>query len=895
MQSETSNLSHLILERLKFVESILSINQNKLSGDWDRIQVKEIQQSSSEQIEILDRQVLAASLTSGVLQQLASGRSIIIATGSAGSVHPTTMVKQLMPGEIDSPFITFGLSEQDILSPEEERNLNNQVCVIGAEGALFYATNELLCTAFNAEHGGHAQYKGHLLFGADKQYFASYRSLLMGPKFATEDWLVVVVQPTRDLFLSSAVFKSNFYFIAVAVILSLALASLYFIRIRMAPLSVIMEGIERVSSKRYNQPVEVYSGDEFQELAEAINKMSGQVSQQLNTMASMSEIDQLMLSRQTMGDVIRVVLDKADSILPCEAVGLVLMEDESKRGEGQEKVKDGATLYFPASSPNQSVEECRIALLPGWTEHLHQNSIWLRRSRPKDDQSLFSHFKQPIGTLCLLPLRRGEKLAGFVLLGYSRQPERDEEAEAVAKNLADRISVALANSEWEEKLFNQAHYDSLTGLPNRLSMQDRIDLLVKQCSRSGNAFAVSFIDLDDFKLVNDALGHIVGDELIEVVANRLKGCVRQGDMVSRMGGDEFVFISTAFPSNESAALTMSRISEKILQVVAEPVDIGGREIRASASMGIAIYPRDGDDSIALLRNADAAMYAAKDQGRSSFHFFSEKLNEESVALMTLSSDIKRALNEGEFELHYQPKVNLQAGSLVGAEALIRWHHPTRGMVPPNEFIDVAERLGIVGAIGDWTLREACRQIKVWDALKLRPPRVAVNMSAIQIQQEDIAAKLRLLLEEYQIDARYLELEIVESVLVKDIVAASKKLDDIRELGVHISVDDYGTGYSSLSYLKHFPVNALKVDQSFIVNLCTDAYDQAIVASTILLAHSLDLVVIAEGVETEQQVKMLQSLGCDQIQGYFCGRPVPAEDFATHLQGTQQFLPGVITN
>ncbi|MBT4519167.1 MAG: bifunctional diguanylate cyclase/phosphodiesterase [Halieaceae bacterium] len=393
--------------------------------------------------------------------------------------------------------------------------------------------------------------------------------------------------------------------------------------------------------------------------------------------------------------------------------------------------------------------------------------------------------------------------------------------------------------------------------------------------------------------MNDSLGHIAGDEMIGIIAGRLHESMRGGDTVARMGGDEFVIISSILPSAEAAVSIMSKAASRMIERVSQPLTLQGVEIRTSCSVGIALYPRDGVSSDVLLKSADSAMYHAKSQGRGTFQFFSDQLNEQSMALMSLSSDIKRGLEEDEFELHYQPKVDLKSNEIVGAEALIRWQHPERGMVSPGEFIEVAERMGLICAIGDWTLHEACRQIKAWEEAGMVPPRVSVNMSAIQIHQEDVPGKVRKLLEDYQLKSERLELEIVEGVLVEDMEATSTKLRDIRDLGVHISIDDYGTGYSSLSYMKSFPVDTLKVDRCFIIDICTDKADRAIVDSTIILAHNLNMAVISEGVEEAEQAELLRDMGCDQMQGYYFSRPLPAKDFAALYAKSQstEIIPG----
>jgi len=893
VENETRNLSYLILERLNLAEQLLSnypVDQNNgLSRGRDM--TSQPGKSALNRVRIMEPDRLQDVLSNVSRERLEAGSTVIVNAEVAGSPDATLMLRAIEPGIEHSRLAAISLSESRILGAPENRNQRIDSCVLDPDKRVLFASDSALCQHFLSSAPAVLGHKGELVFSVDGDYFSRYRSIFMGQHYGTPDWVVVVLQPRNDLFLASTDFRQNFLAIALGVILALSLASIYFIRTRMAPLASIMAGIERVSAKRYDQPVEVDSGDEFQELAEAFNDMSGQVSRQLHTMAYMAEIDQLILTRQGMENVIRVVLDRADSILPSEAVGLAIVDEKTNldTNKQEEKQSCAGELYLPGEIQSAPMVAGKVSLNFGQCESLKSQPLWLDRTGEERRDALFQFFPETVEVLYLLPLKREGNLAGIIFLGYSQRPAQHDEIENLAGNFADRISVALGNAEWEERLFRQAHYDLLTGLPNRLSMMDRLNLSIKQAERSGHSFAVSFIDMDDFKLINDAMGHMVGDEMIEIIAGRLQQCMRAGDTVARMGGDEFVLISAAFQTNESATIAMSRIAEKILATIAEPLEIGGREVRSSSSIGVAIYPRDGRDVDTLLKNADTAMYSAKAQGRGRCQFFSEKLNEESVALMHLSSDIKGALESEEFELYYQPKVSMASGKLTGAEALIRWNHPTRGLVSPGEFIEVAERMGLISAIGDWTLHEACRQIKTWETMGFTPPRVAVNMSAIQIHKEDIAAKVQALLSQHQIKPESLELEIVEGALVEDLEATSEKLAAVRKLGVHISIDDYGTGYSSLRYVKVFPVDTLKLDRCFITNICSDQSDLAIVHSTIVLAHSMHLKVIAEGVETEEQLEELRRLNCDQIQGYYFSKPVAADQFARFLGEASPFI------
>ncbi len=873
LENEVKNYSYLLLERLEFAEQSLKLYQADLSTLSAEALAQEPDSYLAQLGLIITLQPLGFienSAQQGAGQRLSNGQLLMLV--KEGPLHPLVyLVTAIHPQQLGAGLVVATLSPDYILRAEENRDLSIDSCILGASSVLLFATTTRVCNDFLSATGGAPGHKGEARFRTGDNYFSRYRSLFLQDKFGYSEWKIAIIQPEHKIFSASVVFKNNFLITALGVILSLSLVSIYFIRTRMAPLASIMAGIQRVSEKQYDQPVDISSGDEFQELAEAFNSMSSQVSRQLVTMASMSEIDQLILTRIKKEDIIQVVLEKTGDVIPSQAIGLAIF------GEKDSQVQ----VYRLADSGGADLTATAIHFNRNQLRSLQDGSLWLNVV-DAGNSDLFANFADNISRLHLLPVYREQVLVAVILLGYFQLPVVDEESIATSKSYADRIAVALGNAEWEERLYHQAHYDVLTNLPNRLSLLDSLNQSIKLAERSRLPFAVLFFDLDDFKLINDSLGHGAGDQMIAVMAQRLQDCMRAGDTVARMGGDEFVIVSSTFPSMQAAVSGIIKVANKMMEVVATPLQISEREIRSSSSIGIALYPRDGTDSDTLLKNADAAMYHAKDVGRGNFQFFSKNLNAESVALMSLTSDIKRAVEINEFELHYQPKVAIPGNKIVGAEALIRWLHPERGLVTPGEFIDVAERMGLISAIGDWTLHEACRQIAEWRDAGISIPRVSVNLSAIQIHQEDILAKVQGLLDSYQLDPAALEIEIVEGVLVEDMAATSAKLTAIRELGVHISIDDYGTGYSSLSYMKSFPVDSLKIDRCFITNICDDLADRAIVASTIVLAHNLNMQVIAEGVEKADQLALLVELGCDQIQGFFFSRPLPAQQFAALL-------------
>jgi len=423
------------------------------------------------------------------------------------------------------------------------------------------------------------------------------------------------------------------------------------------------------------------------------------------------------------------------------------------------------------------------------------------------------------------------------------------------------------------QLRHMATHDALTGLPNRALLEDRLRQAMAHAQRQGVGFAVLVCDLDRFKLVNDSMGHHAGDMFLQEVARRLAGALREGDTLARQGGDEFVFVLTP-PASEAEAEAVSR---RALAALGDSMRIDGIDIHSSASFGVAVYPRDGERAELLLANADAAMYHAKQRGTGLQHFSSD-MGGTAQYRLRLESDLHQALKTGQFELHYQPKVDTLTGMVRSAEALLRWHHPERGQIPPAEFIPIAEETGQIGAIGNWVLQQACRQARAWCDKGLPALRIGVNISAAQFHQQGLVESVQAALEAAGMDARYLEIELTESCVMSNPEESIAILEELSRMGVLVSVDDFGTGYSSMSYLRRFPIDKLKIDKTFVAEMDTRADDASIVQAIVSLAHGLRLKVVAEGVETEAQLEALKGLGCDQYQGYFCSPALPAAEF-----------------
>jgi len=472
----------------------------------------------------------------------------------------------------------------------------------------------------------------------------------------------------------------------------------------------------------------------------------------------------------------------------------------------------------------------------------------------------------------------GKVLGSFAM--YYVEPRAPRPDDLKLAELASHIAgIAIERKDAEECIRHLALHDMLTGLPNRTMLQDALEQAIAHAARYKRVVALLFIDLDNFKRINDSLGHHVGDLLLQAVGRRLQGCLRKEDMLARLGGDEFVIVLFSLRHSQEAAL----VAAKVLKALETPFDLEGESLHAGASIGISLYPDDGSDAETLMRAADTAMYHAKASGRSNYQFYTEELNASIQYRLALENQLRQAVANGQLTLYFQPQIDLRTSRIFSAEALLRWHDAERGMVPPEQFISIAEESGLILQIGEWVLREACAQLARWRASGRTDMNVSVNLSARQIFQRDFPDLVERILHEFGVPPEALDLEITETMLMEPSDENVATLRRLNEMGVQLSVDDFGIGYSSLSYLKRFPIHALKIDRSFVSGIGRDQNDMAITSAIMGMAQGLRLKVVAEGVETEEQASYLKSIGCMSAQGYFYGVPLGAEAFSQLLQ------------
>ncbi len=717
-----------------------------------------------------------------------------------------------------------------------------------------------------------------------KPYVSSTAPLVLDEVFIAPAWSLVLSQSKTDVLGPMVQFTTMFFGVVLVSSLAVLLLSVNRIRRSLVPLEELQHGTRRIAQRDFTSRVSVTSRDEFEELGASFNAMAAQLDRQFQALATAAEIDRAVLSATNAGEIVGTLLSRIGDVYPCAMVSVTLVSSDDSKSLSS-IVHD----YGDASR-----REVRADLRSSDIQDLLDGPEALNLLVTGEEQLpsyLLPLMELDARSFCVLPLRFQHQLVGVIVLGDRGEAMPDGDDRVQVRRLADQAAVALANARMLEQVRTLAYYDSLTGLPNRLSYKERLAQALDQANRTGRLVAAFFIDLDHFSRINDTLGHEVGDQLLQQVAARLRACCREREdevgpaaeaidaEVARLGGDEFTVIMPGLVDPQDAA----KLARRILSSLAHPVRLGGREIFVNASIGIAIYPYDGKDLETLLMHADTAMYKAKEQGGSSYQAYSKSMNATALQRLTLENSLRHALEREEFEVHYQPIVDAQTGLPVAAEALVRWRHPELGLLLPAEFVPLAEENGLIVPMGEWIMENACTQNRAWQEAGLPPIRVLVNLSSRQLKRS-LTDTVGRILQKSGLESRYLGLELTESVLVSRQKEGTDTLHALRAMGLHLSVDDFGTGYSSFSYLKHFPLDALKIDRCFVRDITSDPDDAAIITAIIAMGHALGLKVVAEGVETDAQRAMLRRQGCDKMQGYFFSRPVPADRLAQYLAG-----------
>ncbi len=700
----------------------------------------------------------------------------------------------------------------------------------------------------------------------NENYLGVSWELFIKSRFNGPRWMIIASQRESDALFLINTFNKLFPLVIALSLLVILLLSISQIRRSMVPLERLLDGTRRVANKEFYKPVVVESRDEFSTLAKSFNAMAVRLGKQFNALTILSEIDQLILVNPNIETVLLKILDQIPRITPCEFISITLLDKTNS---------ETGWVYISHASSKHKPQVERIAFPSREKQELSRLADTAVINLQTEAWHFLDNLKNQGATQAqLFPVRFNDNLSAIVCLAYKKKILLNNEDIEYLRDLIDRLAVALATADRDEKLYRQAHYDALTSLPNRQLLDDRLEQHIVHAHRENQMVGLLYIDLDRFKNINDSLGHNVGDKLLQQTAERLKKCVREADTVGRLSGDEFIIILSNIVDPKDA----SNIAEYIIKRISEPYHIDTHEVFITPSIGITLYPLDGTKSEELLKHADAAMYRAKENGRGKYMFFEEKMNMEDMERTRMEQELRHALERNEFEILYQPQIELEHGNIIGAEALLRWHSASHGTIDPSRFIPLAEDTGMIESIGEWVLRAACGQYKAWQENGIIIDHLSVNVSSRQFMQRKFVDIVYKALSATGMAPERLELEITESLLMEDRIDTVYILDELHAMGVRLAIDDFGTGYSSLSYLKRLPVDALKIDQSFMRDVPKNEDATTITNSIIALAHALKMKVIAEGIETAEQLVLLLSQQCDNGQGFYFYPPLSPDDF-----------------
>ncbi|MDP3289968.1 MAG: EAL domain-containing protein [Methyloversatilis sp.] len=683
---------------------------------------------------------------------------------------------------------------------------------------------------------------------------------------------VLTTVPEQSLSLPLAHLRYGFIAIfALALGLIVAMAASQIGR-QTQPLDALTRGVKRLARGEMDARVEVPGDDEFALLGATFNAMSDRLKRKFNMLRLLAELDRAVLGSGEPARVTEAILSGVLDAIPCDAAGIAIINPSGTATYARAQAGDEHPSPRLDVSADVLAQICSLCV-DEW------NDVQI------DVESLLSGRPQNPGRAALVfPVRSHGRLDGLLVLAVATDGPRDkEEIITAGRNLADRMSVAGSSFAWEEKLYRQSHYDALTGLPNRTLLRDRVTQALTRAGREKASVAALCIDFDDFNSINEALGQTAGDMFLIEASRRLESLVRPEDTVARLAGDEFVMLVTGMDDAERM-LVLHGIAERIHRLLASPVRLEDRDVISQASIGISLYPDNSDDFESLMRTAEVALHEAKKSSRGGFNFYSQSMNAAVSERFELAQELRRAVQSGELLLHFQPKVSAHDGAIMGAEALIRWQSPSRGLVSPGAFLPLIENIGLNGWLTGFVLDKACAQMAAWDKAGLPPIPVSINVSPADLETADFFDKIIAALQRHCLASDRLELEILETSEVGAGSCVRTTLQRLRDMGVKIALDDFGTGYSSLIYLTEMPADILKLDRAFIRNLAGDTRQQAIVRQVISLARSLGFSIVAEGVEQVAQRDLLVDMQCDLIQGFLYSRPLPPDELAEKLLG-----------
>jgi diguanylate cyclase (GGDEF)-like protein len=806
--------------------------------------------------------------SAGEQHHLSEGKTILFSVNGPGADQTVFMMRALGNGDPARGYLLAELDRRFLWGDPNELPYRTDVCVFGEVNQVLYCSTPAAPPVVAAIAPDNAPSASSQLEWTDKQvrYLAGYYRILLKPRFFMHGWTVMVSQPESEALAAASAFMQLFLPVLALAILMVIMLSVTQIRRTLVPLERLIDGTRRIAAHDFGDRIDIARRDEFGELAESFNAMASRLGKQFHALTTLSEIDRAILSTLDVDRVLAMILAHLSDVVPADYICITIADPDSAytaRSHVQDYHSGSAPFAGRTELQQEEIEELSAAQDTFWLEHDEGRKGYLAPLAPFTPAAFL-----------VLPIVWKGKLSGIIVLGYRKRPVLTSDEMTHARDFRDRLAVALSTVARDEQLYYQARYDALTGLPNRLYFKDQLSQELLKAARAQTCVAVLFVDLDHFKGVNDTAGHSAGDVLLQEVATRLKHCARESDFLARLGGDEFTILLPGIITPES----VGAFADKVVRAMARPFLVEGDERFLSASVGIALYPHDGTTADALVKNADTAMYRAKATGRNRSVYFEDRMNAEARARVELERELRRAIAEAEFELHYQPQLDLRTGKICGAEALLRWNHPQRGLLLPSYFVGLAEEIGLIEPLGKWILDQACARYQVLASRGIRLKRLSVNVSARQFRPGDFVDFVARTVSKHEVLPLCLELEITESLLMSANHDVDRALRALKDLGIRLAIDDFGTGYSSLAYLKQFSFDVVKIDRSFVKDLEVNAESRAISSAIVAMAHALRKEVVAEGVETAGQVAILRSLGCDQIQGYVFAETLPPHKF-----------------
>lgn len=799
-------------------------------------------------------------------------RSLLIINAGRGSGE-LVMFREVDLGLAQPTIVALKPASEGLWGKEEQLPFATNFCVLTAAGGTVHCTQPMAGDIHNRISADLAEQRivpteWHVDGSAQ---VATMWQLFLASQFHDAPSLdVIASQPSAYALRTRADFSRVFIPALGLVIILVGLLSFSMIGRSLVPLQRLTVAVRQIAAGNLSSRVRIRSDDEFEWLGEAFNNMASRLGHQISTLEAMSEIDRLILSGAEFEDVAENVIVTLTGLTGCEAGGVIArardtdtpywakMITSSKREFTHERISSPLELGSQLGQPRQ-VE-------------LENSSFTVA---PYRERFLSYGLKFAVE----IPVGLNEDLRGILLLGSSTRFNMEKEGLQRCVDLAGRFAVALSSAEREEALYRQAHFDELTGLPNRQLLKDRLEQQIAHARRDDFTGALLFLDLDRFKEINDLYGHSAGDMVLTQAAERIVGEVRDGDTVARLGGDEFVVVLPNV-TGDSRVRTMAA---RLLERLTESFSVRGDDHFVGASIGIVMFPDDGDSVETLLKNADAAMYRAKDAGRARFEFFSRKLNAESRRKIGLERDLRSAFQDNELEVYYQPQFEISTGIISGAEALLRWKHAEEGFVSPAEFVPLAEDSNLIIDIGRWVIEQTCRDLRSILSKNLHPGSMSINVSTRQLGEAQFVADVLDPLRRFDIHPGYLQLEVTETTVAQNRDTAIGILKELRTLGVRVAIDDFGTGYSSLSYLQQLPFDTIKIDKSFVDRIDAGDPSDKICRTIIKMAHELGKKSIAEGVEERSQLDFLKSNHCDFVQGFLYSKPLPLDEFVAFIE------------